>query len=91
MMTWLQPPASAASAVSTPMGPAPVTTATSPGLMRALMAACMPTASGSTMAPSAKLTLSGSLKVNAAGCTTLGRNTPWMGGVAQKRTAGSRL
>ncbi len=74
-----------------PIGPAPLTTATSPGLILALVAACMPTATGSTMAPSAKLTLSGSLKVKAAGWTTVGRSTPWIGGVAQKRTAGSRL
>ena len=33
----------------------------------------------------------GQLEGEAAGCTTVGRSTPWMGGVAQKRTAGSRL
>ena len=49
------------------------------------------TASGSTIAPSARLTLSGNLKVKAAGWTTVGRKTPCTGGVAQKRTAGSRL
>ena len=67
MMTRLHPPASAASAVTIPIGPAPMTTATSPGLIFALFAACMPTASGSTIAASAKLTLSGTLNVNAAG------------------------
>ena len=58
-----QPPASAAIATIVPIGPAPMTTAVSPGVIFALVAACMPTANGSTMAPSAKLTLSGSLKV----------------------------
>ena len=53
-----------------PIGPAPVTTAVSPGWIFAFTAACSPTAKGSTMAASAKLTLSGSLKVKAAGCTT---------------------
>jgi len=38
----------------------------SPARMRALLAACIPTASGSTMAPSAK-NIAGSLNVNAAG------------------------
>ena len=74
-----------------PIGPAPLTTARSPGCTCAFVAACMPTASGSTMAPAAKLTLSGSLKVKSAGWTTVGRSTPWTGGVAQKRTAGSTL
>ena len=87
----LHPPASAASAVTIPIGPAPITTATSPGRMRALLAACIPTASGSTIAASSKPTLSGIRKVNAAGWTTDGRSTPCTGGVAQKRTAGSRL
>ena len=70
---------------------APITSATSPGLTRALVAAWTPTARGSTIAASAKLTLSGSLKVKSAGCTTLGRSTPCTGGVAQNRTAGSTL
>ena len=61
MMTRLQPPASAASATMMPIVPAPITTATSPGAIFALAAACIPTANGSTIAPSAKLTLSGSL------------------------------
>ncbi len=56
-------PARAASATIVPIGPAPSTTAVSPGASFALVAACMPTAKGSTMAPSAKLTLSGSLNV----------------------------
>ncbi len=60
-MTRAQPPASAASAVMIPIVPAPITTATSPGVILALAAACMPMANGSTSAPSAKLTLSGSL------------------------------
>ncbi len=46
---------------------------------------------GSTIAAAANDTLSGSLKVKASGCTTLGRNTPCTGGVAQNWTAGSRL
>ena len=62
-MARAQPPASAAIATMVPIGPAPSTTAVSPGVIFALVAACMPTANGSTMAPSAKLTLSGSLKV----------------------------
>ena len=43
------------------------------------------------MAPAPSDTLSGSLNVKSAGWTTVGRRTPWTGGVAQKRTAGSRL
>ena len=43
------------------------------------------------MAPAPSDTLSGSLNVKSAGCTTVGRSTPCTGGVAQKRTAGSRL
>ena len=70
MMTRLQPPASAASATMVPIGPAPITTPRSPGAIFALEAACSPTANGSTIAASAKDTLSGSLKVKAAGCTT---------------------
>ena len=58
-----QPPARAAIATIVPIGPAPMTTAVSPGAILALAAACMPTANGSTIAPSAKDTLSGSLKV----------------------------
>ena len=53
------PPASAAEAVSIPTVPEPVTTHTSPGLMRALVAAHMPTAVGSSNAPSPKLMESG--------------------------------
>ena len=89
--TCAQPAARAASAVTSPIVPLPTTTPTSPGTIRALPAACIPTASGSTIAPSAKLTLSGSLKVRSAGCTTDGVRQPCTGGVAQKRTAGSRL
>ena len=74
-----------------PMGPAPMTRPMSPGLTAALVAPWTPTARGSTMAASAKLTLSGSLKVKSSGWTTVGRRMPWMGGVAQKRTAGSTL
>ena len=70
MMTRLQPPASAASATMMPIGPAPITTARSPGAILAFDAACRPTAKGSTIAASAKETLSGSLKVNAAGWMT---------------------
>jgi poly-beta-hydroxyalkanoate depolymerase len=62
-MARAQPPASAAIATMMPIGPAPSTMAVSPGEMPALVAACMPTANGSTIAPSAKLTLSGSLNV----------------------------
>ncbi|MNT45862.1 hypothetical protein D3C72_1824680 [compost metagenome] len=69
-ITRAAPPASAASAVIAPMVPAPMTTATSPGFSAAFFAACRPMASGSTMAPSPKLTLSGRRKVKAAGCTT---------------------
>ena len=90
-MTRAQPAAKAASTVTRPIGPAPMTTAMSPGLICALTVPWTPTASGSTMAPAAKETLSGSLKVKSAGWTTDGRRTPWTGGVAQKRTAGSRL
>jgi hypothetical protein len=43
------------------------------------------------MAASPKLTLPGTLKVNAAGWTTVGRRHPCTGGVAQNRTEGSRL
>ena len=43
------------------------------------------------MAASAKLTESGSLKVKASGWVQVGRRMPWIGGVAQKRTAGSTL
>ena len=60
-MTRLQPPARAASATMMPIVPAPITTAMSPGAILALDAACIPIANGSTRAPSAKLTLSGSL------------------------------
>ena len=59
--------------------------------MRARAAACIPMANGSTIAPSAKLTASGSLKVKAAGWTVNGASTPCTGGVAQKLTAGSTL
>ena len=59
MMTLEAPPASADAAVSRPIVPAPETATTSPGLMRAFVAACMPTARGSMRAPSAKDTLSG--------------------------------
>ena len=90
-MTREQPPARAASAAMMPIGPAPVTTAVSPGWILALTAACRPTAKGSTMAASAKDTLSGNLYVNAAGCTTSGVSTPWTGGVAQNTTLGSTL
>ena len=55
------PPANAHDAVSMPTVPDPVTTQTSPGLIRALVADHMPTANGSSSAPSPKLTLSGSL------------------------------
>ena len=82
--TFEQPPASAASAIMMPIGPAPITAATSPGTIRARVAACMPMANGSTKAPSAKDTLSGSLKVKAAGWIAKGVSTPWIGGVAQK-------
>ena len=44
-----------------PIGPAPVTTAVSPGWILALTAAWSPTAKGSTMAASANDTVSGSL------------------------------
>ena len=67
IMTRLQPPASAASAAMMPIGPAPITTARSPGAIFAFEAACKPTANGSTIAASANDTLSGSLKVKAAG------------------------
>jgi len=70
MITRLQPPASAASATMMPIGPAPMTTARSPGAIRALDAAWSPTANGSTIAASAKDTLSGSLKVKDAGWIT---------------------
>jgi hypothetical protein len=102
-----------------PMGPAPMTTPTSPGLILALVALCMPTDRGSTSAPSSYLPPQGKLafcclfpchsgthemwlgilKVNCAGCTTLGRRQPWplahagsssrflaYGGVAQNRS-----
>ena len=74
-----------------PIGPAPMTRPMSPGLTAALVAPWTPTASGSTIAASAKETLSGSLKVKSSGWTTVGRRMPWTGGVAQKRTAGSTL
>ena len=90
-MTRAQPAARAARMVTMPIGPAPITTARSPGWICALVAACTPTASGSTIAPAASETLSGSLKVKSAGWTTVGRRMPCTGGVAQKRTAGSRL
>jgi len=90
-ITRAAPPASAASAVIAPIVPAPITTARSPGFIAAFFAACRPIDSGSTIAPSANDTLSGSRYVNAAGCTTYGVRQPWMGGVAQKRTSGSRL
>ena len=76
MSTLEQPPANAASATMMPIGPAPITAATSPGTIRALAAACMPMANGSTIAPSAKLTASGSLNVKAAGWTVKGASTP---------------
>jgi hypothetical protein len=41
--------------------PLPITKVTSPGAIFAFDAACIPMANGSTRAPSAKLTLSGSL------------------------------
>jgi hypothetical protein len=41
-ITRAAPPARAASAVMAPMVPAPITTAVSPGFMRALVAACRP-------------------------------------------------
>jgi hypothetical protein len=77
-------PTSAARATMMPIGPAPSTTATSPGLMRARVVARVPTAKGSTIAPSWNVTLSGSLKVKAAGWTTEPVSQPWIGGVAQK-------
>ena len=66
-MTWPAPAAKAESATMMPIGPAPMTTAVAPGLIWAFVAACMPTANGSTMAPSASETCAGSLKVKAAG------------------------
>ena len=89
--TWRAPAARATRVISMPIVPAPITTAVSATLSDALSTECTATASGSTNAPSSSDTLSGSLNVNAAGWTTLGRITPWTGGVAQNLTAGSRL
>ena len=62
---------SAAIATMVPIGPAPMHHGECrPGAIRALARPACPTAKGSTIAPSAKLTLSGSLKVKAAGWTT---------------------
>lgn len=74
--TLLQPPASADMAVTKPIGPDPYTSAMSPGLIPALVAAIIPTATGSTIAPSASETPSGSLNVNFSGCTTSGLKHP---------------
>ena len=73
------------------MGPAPSTSARSPGATRAFLAACTATASGSTIAPSAALTVSGSRWHRTAGCLTSGVKQPWSGGVAQNVSEGSRL
>ena len=67
IITLLQPPAIAQSAVTIPMVPAPITTAISPITGLALTTECIPTETGSIIAPSANDTLSGSLKVKAAG------------------------
>ena len=90
-ITRAHPAARAASRVTKPIVPAPVMTAMSPGLICALVEACTPVASGSTIAACFSETLSGSLKVKSAGWTTSGRRMPCIGGVAQNRTAGSRL
>ncbi len=56
-----------------PIGPAPITTATSPGAIRALAAAWRPSREGLDHRPfRVKETLLGSLNVKAAGCTTSG-------------------
>ena len=91
MKTSEQPETLQARAVMIPIVPAPKTRAESPGLTAALVTACNPMARGSMRAPSAIDTPSGSLKVNLAGWTTLVLSTPWIGGVAQKRTEGSML
>lgn len=55
------PKARAAATVTSPIGPAPSTTAVSPALSPTKLTACSPTASGSTVAPASVLTFSGSL------------------------------
>ena len=59
-MTWRAPRNFAQSMTARPTGPAPITSTVAPRGICALSTACSPTASGSTIAPSRKLTTSGS-------------------------------
>ncbi|OAY69676.1 hypothetical protein ACMD2_15562, partial [Ananas comosus] len=64
------PNARAASIVTKPIGPAPMISTFFSGPISARRQAWIPTLRGSHIAPSSKLTLSGSLKHKSAGCTT---------------------
>jgi len=64
------PKACAASIVTRPIGPAPRISTFVGGPTPARRHACTPTLRGSHMAPSSKVTFSGSLKHKSAGCTT---------------------
>ena len=80
------PPAKAARAVTIPIGPQPITNPIWPGFILAFVAPCIPTARGSTIAPSPKDKLSGILNTKSAGNITSGTKQPWIGGVAQNFT-----
>ncbi|BAF24327.1 Os08g0545300 [Oryza sativa Japonica Group] len=67
--TRVAPNARAASRVTRPIGPAPMISTPVSGPTSARRHACTPTLSGSHMAPSSRLTFSGSLKHRSPGCT----------------------
>uniref|UniRef100_A0A0A9E2G7 Sdh1 n=1 Tax=Arundo donax TaxID=35708 RepID=A0A0A9E2G7_ARUDO len=85
------PKARAASSVTRPMGPAPMMSTPFSGPTSARRHACTPTLRGSHMAPSSRLTLSGSLKHRSPGCTIWLASEPWTGGVAKNFMSSHRL
>ena len=73
------------------MGPAPMMSTAVSGPTPARRHACTPTLRGSHMAPSSRLTPSGSLKHRSAGCTTWLASEPCTGGVARNFMSSQRL
>ena len=90
-ITSVAPKASAACTLTSPIGPAPVTSTREPAVTRAFRHAQMPTDSGSSRAAASSPTPSGTGWAKASCTTTYSANAPSMGGVAKKRMFGQRL
>src|SRR3712207_7068895 len=88
--TSVAPKASAAWTLTSPIGPAPVTSTREPAPTRPLRQAQMPTDRGSSRAAASSPIVSGTGGANAWGTTTYPAKAPSIGGGAKNRMPGDR-